>query len=263
MKAVNKITLVLIVLTILVYGVSFLVPLPTKWQATDDEFHLTLANSTLYAMLHLGAAVLFLTAIKAYKATLRRAYMTIALGTVLVGAGLAHVVLINIFGLLQTPWVQYGGVLLPFLGAGLAMYFGTRAMAQLVSVESYLTKVKFIFPVAIIGAGVVFLVPHAPAVIPEASFDASSAINVWNMILYAASLGLVLQVKDRIGTYYVRPMAWLATGLIGSVIITTFVLVGSLISGQVPEGRTLELLVIFGGCLYFLAGHSFAKTKEL
>ncbi|HEU5121590.1 MAG TPA: hypothetical protein VFT59_01990 [Candidatus Saccharimonadales bacterium] len=263
MRTVNKITLAIILLTIVIYLVSFLVPLPQSWQGSYDEFHWALANSALYAMLHIGAAILFLSAVNAYKVQLRAAYMTIALGVVLVGVGLAHVVFLNIFGLLQSPWVQYGGVLFPFLGAGLTMYFGTRSMARLVDVSSAFARVGIVFPVGVVSVVAASLIPHAPAVIPELSYDFSNAINVWNVILYAASLGIVLRIKSRIGMHYTASMAWLAIGLIGSVIITTYVLIGSLFVGQTPEGRVLELLVISGGCLYFLAGYSFAKTKEL
>jgi len=83
------------------------------------------------AAVHAGAAVLFLSAIGAYKAALRSAYIKIAFGIVLVGGGLAQVVFLNIFGLIQTPWVQYGGVMLPFVIAGLAIYFGTRSYGAL------------------------------------------------------------------------------------------------------------------------------------
>lgn len=263
MKKADKITLGMIALAILGYLASFLIPAPASWANDLPTFKWSLANSALYALLHIGAAILFLVAISAYKATLRKAFIAIASGIVLVGAGLAQVVLINILGLLQTPWVEYGGVMLPFVVAGLAIYFGVRSMAKLVGVASPLTNLWLIFPllgIAVVTAG---LLPHGSSSLPELFFDISNAISVWDLVLYGASLGLVLQIKDRSGAHYTESMAWLAIGLMGSVAITTYVLVGTYITGTTPGGYLLDAIVITGGLLYVKAGHSFVKTREL
>jgi hypothetical protein len=86
---------------------------------------------------------------------------------------------------------------------------------------------------------------------------------VWDVVLYGASLGLVLQIKSHSGTHYTESMAWLAVGLIGSVLITTYILVGTFITGATPGGFFLDAIVIIGGLLYIKAGHSFVKTREI
>ena len=263
MNKTNKITLIIIILTILGYAASFLIPSPVGWAAGQESFHWTLANSVLYTLLHIGAAVLLLVGVSSYKAELRTAYIKIAAGIVLVGAGLAQVVFLNIFGLIQSPWVQYGGVMLPFVVAGLAIYFGTRAMARLVGVTSPLTKVRVVLPILLILVAIAAFMPHGSTVLPELFFDVSNAISVWDVVLYAASLGLVLQIKSHSGTYYTESMAWLALGLMGSVIITLTVLAMTVMTGQPPEGLLIDILVAIGGLLYLKAGHSFVKTREL
>jgi hypothetical protein len=263
MNKASRITLVIIILTVIGYLLSFLIPVPPGWTGDLPSFRWALADSILYSLLHIGAAVLFLVGVSAYKATLRKAYSAIALGIVLVGAGLAQVVLINTLGLLQTPWVQYGGVMLPFVAAGLAIYLGTRSMANLIGIDSPFAKLKIVVPLLLVGIAIASSLPHNSSSLPELFFDISNAISVWDLVLYGASLGLVFQIKNRSGAYYTSSMAWLAIGLIGSVAITTTILIGTFIMGEQPGGYFLDTIVIIGGLLYLKAGHSFAKTKEL
>jgi len=263
MNTTFKTVLAVTFVTLLGYAVSFLIPAPPSWNDTSLAFHTTLANSVLYTLLHAGAAVLFLSGISAYKAALRSAYVKIASGIVLVGGGLAQVVFLNIFDLIQTPWVQYGGVMLPFVVAGLAIYFGTRSMAALIGVRSVLRNIRFVAPLLIVCVIIVSLLPHKPSSLPELVFDISNAISAWDVVLYAASLGLVLKMRTHSGAHYASAISWLAIGLTGSVFISTYILIGTLLSGAAPAGILVDSIVAIGGLLYLKAGYSFARTKEL
>jgi len=274
MNTTFKTVLAVTFVTLLGYAVSFLIPAPPSWNDTSLAFHTTLANSVLYTLLHAGAAVLFLSGISAYKAALRSAYVKIASGIVLVGGGLAQVVFLNIFDLIQTPWVQYGGVMLPFVVAGLAIYFGTRSMAALIGVRSVLRNIWFVAPLLIVCVIIVSLLPHKPSslpelvfdisnALPELVFDISNAISAWDVVLYAASLGLVLKMRTHSGAHYASAISWLAIGLTGSVFISTYILIGTLLSGAAPAGILVDSIVAIGGLLYLKAGYSFARTKEL
>lgn len=263
MNTALKTAIIVIIVTILGYLASFFVPVPAGWNNSPLEFHHTLANSVLFTLLHTGAGILFIAGLSAYKAALRLAYIKIAIGITLVGGGLAQVVFLNIFDLIQTPWVQYGGVMLPFVIAGVAIYFGTRSIATLVGVRSILGNVWFVLPLLVVSVAVVSLLPHEPSPLPELTFDISNAISVWDVVLYAVSLGLVLQIKARSGAHYKKSITWLAIGLVGSVVITSCVLAGTFLLGKTPAGYLLDAIVIVGGLLYLKAGYSFARTKEL
>lgn len=256
-------TLVIIAATACGYMASFFIPAPSGWGNSSLDFQQTLANSVLYTFLHAGAAVLFISGISAYKAVLRSAFIKIALGIALVGGGLAQVVFLNIFGLIQTPWVQYGGVMLPFIVAGLAIYFGVRQIARLVGVRSVLANSWFVFSGVIVGIAIATFLPHSPSSLPESFFDVANAISVGDALLYATALVLVLQVKAHSGAHYTNTMRWLAIGLVGSVVITSYVLVGTFMQGETPADYLLDAIVIVGGALYLKAGYSFARTKEL
>lgn len=108
MNTATKTATIVIIATIVGYVASFLVPVPAGWSSESLNFHWSLANSVLYTLLHAGAAVLFISGISAYKAALRSAYIKIAIGIVLVGGGLAQVVLLNIFGLPRTAPKAFG-----------------------------------------------------------------------------------------------------------------------------------------------------------
>lgn len=263
MNTALKTAIAVIIVTIVGYAASFLTPIPARWSGSAMDFHNTLGNSVLYTLLHAGAGILFVSGLSAYKAALRSAYVKIAIGITLVGFGLAQVVLLNIFGLIQTPWVQYGGVMIPFVVAGLAIYFGVRQMAKLVGIHSPLTNVWIVFPAVIVGIIVTSLLPHTSSPLPEPFFDIANAISVGDVLLYAVALGLVLQVKARSGAHYRKSIQWMAIGLAGSVTITSFVLIQTFALGQQPSSYLLDSIVIVGGLLYLKAGYSFARTKEL
>lgn len=263
MNTTFKTVLAVAIVTLLGYAASFLVPIPPNWHGAALNFHTTLANSVLYTLLHAGAAVLFLSGIGTYKTALRAAYIKIAFGIVLVGGGLAQVVFLNIFDLIQTPWVQYGGVMIPFVLAGLAIYFGTRSMAALIGVRSILRNLWFVAALLVVCVAITSLLPHKSSSLPEMTFDISNAISAWDVVLYAASLGLVLKMRARSGAHYANAISWFAIGLTGSVIITLCVVLGTLISGAAPAGLFIDSIVTVGGLLYIKAGYSFARTKEL
>ena len=263
MKAALQTALIVIAITVVGYLASFLVPAPAGWQDPSFGFHWTLSSSVLYTLLHAGAAVLFISGLSAYKAVLRSAYVKIAIGIALVGGGLAQVVFLNIFDLIQTPWVQYGGVMLPFVVAGVAIYSGVRSIATLVGVESPLKNRWFVALLLLLCIAVISIMPHPFSYQPESTFDIANAISTWDVVLYSISLGLVVQIRARSGAHYTRAITWLAIGLVGSVVITSCVLVGAFIQGKTPAGFLLDSIVILGGLLYLKAGYSFAKTKEL
>lgn len=255
--------LVIIAATACGYMASFFIPVPPGWGNSSLDFHQTLANSVLYTLLHTGAGILFIAGLGAYKAALRLAYVKIALGVALVGVGLAQVVFLNVFDLIQTPWVQSGGVMLPFVIAGVAIYLGVRQVATLVGVRSSLKNIWLVACLLVLGVATVVLLPHQASSSLELTFDISNAISVWDVVLYAASLGLVLQIKAHTGTHYSKATVWLAIGLVGSVVITSYVLIGTFLEGKTPANYLLDTVVIVGGLLYLKAGYSFARTKEI
>jgi hypothetical protein len=264
MNKITKITFIIIAFAFVGCAVSFFVQPPANGTESElSTFHWTLASSVLYTSLYTGAAVLFLIGVSAYKAKLRIAYMAIAVGIVLVGVGLAQVVLLRIFGLLGSPWVLYGGIMLPFVVAGLTIYLGTRSRAKLVGITSLLTRPIVVLPLLLASIAFVGFLPHSTSSLPEIFFDVSNAISVLDVVFYAASLGLVFQVKNRSGIHYASSMVWLMFGLIGSVVISLSILLTTLFTGETPTGYLLDILVIIGGLLYLKAGYSFAKTKEL
>ena len=263
MNTALKTAIIVITATVIGYLASFLVPVPASWSGASIDFHYTLANSVAYTLLHAGAGILFISGLGAYKAALRAAYIKIAIGITLVGAGLAQVIILTIFDLIQTPWVQYGGVMLPFVVAGLAIYFGIRQIAKLIGVRSPLINIWVVFPSVIIGIVTTSFLPHTNSPLPELVFDIANAISVGDVLLYAIALALVLQIKSRIGAHYRKATRWMAIGLAGSVTITSFVLIQTYVLGQQPASYVLDTLVIIGGLLYLKAGHSFAKTEEL
>lgn len=264
MNKITKITYTIIAVALIGYVVSFFAQPPLSGTESElSTFHWSLANSVLYTSLYVGSAILFIIGLSAYKAKLRLAYTAIAIGIVLVGAGLAQVVLLRIFGLLGSPWVLYGGVTLPFVAAGLAIYLGVRSIGKLVGITSILTKLKFVLPLLFVCIALVCLIPHSTSSLPEIFYDISNVISVGDAVFYVVSFGLVFQIKNNSGSHYAHSMTWLMRGLMGSVTISLSILAVALATGESMTGYLLDIFVMIGGFIYLKAGHSFAQTKEV
>src|SRR5690349_3554714 len=117
------IRLIVLALTFVAVVTTLSIPTPHSWDGTWESFHLPLAISAVMSCAYLAAAGLFLSSLSAYKTKLRVAYAILSVAIVLNAAGAVQLAVINAFDLLESPWVQTGGVILPFFLSGLAIYF--------------------------------------------------------------------------------------------------------------------------------------------
>ncbi len=257
----TKLTLLLVVIALAVAAWPLFGLVPEPWPGTDSEFHRIVTSATLFTGLHIGAGILFLIGTRAYRAKLRRAYMVMVVGIVLISLGLAQVTYLTAYGLMNSAWAQQGGLMLPFLLVGLLIYAGVRSMALQVKVNSPLTRWAFVLPIAIASAVFAVFLPHGKLTMPELYADIGNAVIAADLAFYAICIVTVLQLKSRMGAYYTQAMAWLALGFIGSTTITTVGLMTTL--GVLPQNNVLlDILLIVSGLIYLKAGLEFAKTGE-
>jgi hypothetical protein len=260
-KAIYKIAVITIVVAFLAAAAAYFAPVPSSWTGSAAAFHRPLVDSAFYEALYIGAATLLLIGVGAYKAKLRTAYRTMALGILSIAIGLAQLPVLNAFNLDHIAWVTHGGVVLPFLFSGAAVYMGIRAMARLTGIQSRLHSFTVVVPSMVGTIVVVTLLPHVAYTIPRLYFDLSLGIITWDTVFFFFAGLIALQVKRHIGEHYTDAMAWLSLGFLFSVIITITALIDQL------QGRTgsvlLDTCVAIGGLLYLRAGYAFAKTKEL
>lgn len=250
--------------TILVVAATLIIPVPDSWHDTAQAFHTYLAVAGAMAGVYFGAAWLFLSSLSAYKTNLRIAYTTLSVGIALNAIGAIQLAIISAFDLLGTFWVQSGGIVLPFMLSGLALYFGMRAFARLVGAKTRLTKVGMVLPCVALFSVLSIFLPHAPMDSPEIVEDVSNGILAWVGLLDLAAAGIAWRVRQHIGSHYTNAIAWMFMALIGSFIVVVLALIVALaVSG--PSGTPdliINILSVAVGVLYAQAGYAFHKAKD-
>ncbi len=249
---------------LLIATATLLIPVPETWDGTAAGFHVPLAMNSIIACLHTGAAVLFLSSLAAYKATLRRAYVAISMAIVVAALGTLQLPILNGFDLWDLAWVKDGGVGLPFLLSGLALYIGTRNLGRLVGVKSLLTKAGIVLPAVIVLSAATVFLPHVASATSEQAFDASNAILAWSALFEGAAALIMLRVLKRIGAHYVTAMAWLSATLLTAFIILTIAIVHTLFTSATQDAvnTTIDVLAILTGFMWLRAGYAFAATED-
>lgn len=263
MKTVTKVAWLFVGLGLVGAALSLLVPVPASWEGSTSDFRGPFANSILYATLYVGAAVLFLMGLNAYKAKLRIAYSTIAASIVMAALGVGHFTVLNLFGLLDTAWVLSGGIMLPFLLSGGLAYIGMRSMARQVGVQSVLARFWVVLPLVAAGMFLSNFLPHTSFDSKELYFDLTNMIITFDIILYLICAVLALRARQHMGAHYAPAMAWLTVGFFGTTLLTLTTLMSALLLGPDFGNYVQEAVVLLGGILYLKAGEAFALTKEL
>lgn len=265
MNVNSKIAVSTLLIAPVVAIIGLLIPIPESWDGSWAAFHIPLAATMAYAWLHIGAASLFLSGMRAYKAVLRYAYISLSLGIALTALGTLLLAIMNGFDLFEAAEPLGGLALILFWLTGLSIYMGMRQLGKVVRVQSVLTRVWIVMPIVIAVCVASMLLPHAPSTAPEAVVNMMIAITLWGSLLNFLSALIVLKIKQRIGWHYTNAMAWLFAVLVmGGVILAITLLYLLLFDGKNQlVGRTIDVIGLLLGLLWLKAGYAFSRTKEV
>jgi hypothetical protein len=255
-----------IALTIAFGGVflSFAVPLSSTSQKADWAIiHLDVALTVLYSTFYSIAALLFLSGLKSFKQALRTAYVRLSSGVVLFGAAFAQLLVVGLFNLWGSWWVTSGLVIVPFITAGLLLYWGVRKYAALVGVKSRWMRFWFVLALAVAGGALSGFLPHAALDVPETEFDVSTGLEVAMMLLIFAAAMVTLRIKRHTGAVYTNALAWLFLAFWAVVAAVAVVLTLSFMGfGNDPLGYlAMDFMLLIGGILFIRAGYAFNKLS--
>jgi len=266
MKQENVISIGTVGLSALVGLMALLLSTPNSSHDGWFFFHIPLALTLTYSCLHIGAAVLFLSTLDTYKAKLRRAFLAICAGMVILALGTLQVALIAAFNWWKTPWALDGPIVVPFLVAGVVAYSGTRALGTLIGLTSLLTRARFIIPVVFLLSFLIILVPHPLANTPVVAFDISNVIISWTTLMFLTASFVLVLVKRHIGEHYKIAMGWLAAGFLTATLVLIIAMGHTLaMPNATQDGVSVvtDFVGVIAGLFYVRAGYAFMKTREL
>lgn len=221
-----------------------------------------LAGFTAVAALHLSAAWLFLSALASFKSELRKAFIVLCIGIILLGLALLEQPIIELLSLRNTDFIGIF-ISIPLVIAAATIYTGIYLYARTVGVRS-----SVVWPLAL-GASVMvlvsFLSPHAPASEPELAYDIAATLQGWVAIFPIISLPIMTMVVHKLAEIYKPPARALQQALVIIILVTVYVYAVRLIGGSKLDGIVgiiaLTLLILEG--VYLVrAGYVFNKVSR-
>lgn len=249
---------------IVLSGLAFLLPVPLNWPSDETGFHQQLIVNLFMAGTHTGGAILFLANLDVYKTSLRRAYITLAIGTLITGAGTLQISLLTIFNAWDNPYGQSGATMLPFLLSGLVLYLAMRMFARLVGVRGSLVRAWIVVPGAVVLAVFSTILPHASAAAtPEITYDLLVGISVWSASLMLFAGWLAAIVRRHAGGHYAPAMSWLMRALLFSAGVLLYQALYTSINVRYSMvlNTISNVVTVLSGIMWVRAGYAFALTK--
>lgn len=253
-----------ILLTLLFAGLAFMVPAPSSWPLPSQVFfYLPLIATTIMACLYTSAAILFTINLDVYKAKLRHAYIAIAVGTLINGAGSLQVSIIAGLSAWHSPYVLAGGMVAPFLLGSLVHYLAIRYFARLVGTKHFLARSWIALPLALAIAFLTSLLPHVSTTFSEIGYDIGVGVIAWSAWLALVNGILILSVRHNAGDLYKRAMAWLAGALFASALVLVSQGAYTLITTDLDHILVIvtNTLTVISGLMWLRASYAFAITK--
>lgn len=260
----NKVIIWTIFLATLVVSLLALtLPVPASWDPNAANFNQRLIINIIMAFLHVGGAILFMTNLDVYTARLRRAYIIMAAGTIVVGAGTLQILSLIILDLWQTAYGRSGLTMVPFLLSGVLLYLGVRSFAKVIGTKHILAHAWLVFPASLSLAIIAALLPYIPGTIPETTAHLLMGVDVWSGSLILFTALLVREIKKSAGSHYDHAMTWLGRALfVSSSVLIYQGLYGYLNAGEVWYLDLISnALIILSGWTWIRAGYAFALTK--
>jgi len=124
-------------------------------------FQFALATTLIAAVFQLGAVYLFLTSLRTFQRRLKIAYGVLSLGIFLVTVAQLQLLFVSIYSLFNSPWVNNGGTLYPYIIALAALYTGIYLFARSLQINYFWAKLRYVIPISlVVAAAFAFLLPN-------------------------------------------------------------------------------------------------------
>lgn len=245
-------------------GLFFMVATPLF--QVDPSMQIPITILAGYAILQIGAILLFLQALKHFNPKLKRAYLFICVGFGILALTQLHLPFLYLIE--YSLWAQMSGYTILFAVAALAIYIGLRIYAGTLSLKS-LPWSRVALLVLIVSLASI-LTPHAAASVPlaEPFFDISIGSLAIVILFAALSLGVGRSIIQVTSALYARAMRRFITavGIMG-LAMTLFLVfrIGWADLGRVPfkPALILAMLLLVGSSLmYVYSAYVFNKLTR-
>lgn len=202
-----------------IWFLAFLLPVILFLAAANmpTEERIVFAAPSIFAVLHWGAAWLFLTNLQTFSSQLKTAYRLVSAGVVVFGLSYVQIQGLRLLDLFDidppalSVWLDMGGATLPILPGSILMYLGMRKFSLLVKLKSNVQNKSLITVLTLLAGVGVALLPHTVIDVPEIFFDINQGTMAVMLCIVIASAVLSHRITKVINPLYsraVRKLFW-------------------------------------------------------
>lgn len=239
-------------------ALTLLVPKPADPTLDTTGFYAGVMVTSFFAVLHVGAAVLFLYGVRDFKPQLRRAYSIICGGLVCLALALLQFPFFSVLNLWHRAWFSDGGALLPYLAAEVLLFGGVAAFAAILGARGRWFSGGPMTGL-LLSAGLLTYALFQLSDGARSSFDVGLPVELVMFLLACAALSLALRIKGAAGPAYTNALAWFVLAL--SVNIFVFI-IGAVANITGAEGPWQGIAPAIQGILFMKAGYAFNKVNS-
>lgn len=225
----------------------------------------TFAITIFFATIHTGAAWMFWKGLANFKDEIRKAYLPICFGVVLVGLSLLQIPIVVSLGQDRSIWFQYvvSGLTVPIAEA--MLYVGISRFAQLSGVKSKLLSARLLIVLCVVAVLVVNFIPRPDSGVPDWALATSITILTTGAVITLVAAWITFITRRSLSAVYKGPMAWFT----GTLLLTTFTCVQYMVLQMfaTPEhpfepGGLALLSIVVSGFITLKAGTSFRRIDS-
>lgn len=228
----------------------------------EDKAQIT--GTIFFAMLHIGAVILFLAALPAFTRRLRAAFLWFCLGITLLGVGLLIQPIFLLFDSYDTvvaPLMES----LPLFITAISAYIAARLYAQPFVPPSRATSLSSVAVIAALLCTLGVLIPHAPSATSGIVFAVVTCMLTITFVLCAMSAVLLFKASMRMSDLYRIPTRSLMIAIGVAALVCLYASIIRLAFGgpQSGIGALIQVgLVSVMGCSVLYAGYVFNKASR-
>lgn len=265
MKIIRIVTIIIVLVAAAASSLPFVVPSTSG--SLPKDFESAAALTIFFAILGIGAALLFGLGLSGFKTAFRKSYAFLCAGLTLHGLGMMAFPII----IMYTPFFRSDlpKILgdLPYLVGTVLIYLGLLYFARLLELKTKAIQLKLVLPAALGIALLTWLLPHVGLATSDLTFDLVQSILWFECIFSILSLVLIVKLRRTASLRYTRPLSWLLTALVLNS-LAGLVYVGMyyfLVPGEAAAATVYELVGLvyaLTNSVFMIAGYSFNRLTR-
>lgn len=251
---------------ILVLAIAFggAVTAASVLQLSNIEQRIQVGGATAFSLLTVGAGWLFLTALPAFKSELRKAFLVICTGVIVLGISLLEQPVMEVFGLRQY-WLTSILYPLPILVAAALFHTGDAMYVRLIGIKNFWTTAWPVVIACALLSVITWFLPHPATSESELVHDIAAVTWACITVLPIASAIILPMAVRRLPELYKPSARFLFWSMFPVIAVCAYQYIVRIVAGPYMTGAVAYVLfsmVTIMGITLLSAGYTFNKVSR-